>query len=169
MTNFTDSRFMTAAEKRRVLLQWRRFLKALAQDSPDEGPLYGAFTPALYEHLIQHCSFIAHYNRQGFFEHYFEHGDDTLTFLRQFDRRTNPDGSSTEYGSCCWLHDEYRDINEAMRDVATELAPVITATARARQREYDLAIARHLAAKHGLPFPADDRRSGSLSPTPVLP
>jgi len=154
MTTFTDSPFMSAAEKRRVLRQWRRFLQTLARDSGDGGRPFQAFGQALYDHLIQHCSFIAHYNRLGFFEHYFEHGDDTLRFLRQFDRRTNPDGLSTEYGWCCWLSDDYRDINEAMRDVATELAPAIAATATARQSEYDLALARQLAAKHGVAFPA---------------
>ena len=154
MTNFTDSPFMTAGEKHRVLAQWRRFLQTLARDSDDGDRPFQAFGQALYEHLIQHCSFIAHYNRLGFFEHYFEHGDDTLRFLRQFDRRTNPDGLSTEYGWCCWLGDDYRDINEAMRDVATELAPAIAATATAQQSRYDLALARQLAAKHGVAFPA---------------
>ena len=48
MTTFTDSPFTTAAEKRRVLRQWRRFLQTLARDSGDGDRPFQAFSQALY-------------------------------------------------------------------------------------------------------------------------
>ncbi len=44
---------MSAAQKTTVLRAWIRFLKS--------GLRFDQFTKALYDHLIQHCSFIAHY------------------------------------------------------------------------------------------------------------
>ena len=103
MTNFTDSRLMTAAQKRSAFRQSCRFLQTLARDYGRPDRCFQAFGAPLYEHLLQDCSFTAHYNRLGMFSHYFERGEDTMRFIRQFDRRANPDGSSTEYGMCCWL------------------------------------------------------------------
>lgn len=68
MHTFSNSPFMTAAEKRRVLVQWTRFLRILARSYPDKECCFRAFPEALYRHLMLHCSFIAHYNRLGFFE-----------------------------------------------------------------------------------------------------
>lgn len=48
-----------------------------------------------------HCSFIAHYNRLGFIEAYFERGEDTIKFLSQFDKRGFC--RSVEYGGTWWL------------------------------------------------------------------
>ena len=50
---FKDVRFMTAVDKKKVLRQWVRFLKS--------GCDARHFMKSLYHHLIQHCSFIAHY------------------------------------------------------------------------------------------------------------
>ena len=86
MSTFTDAPFMPAADKRRVLTQWRHFLQTLARHFNDKDRSFRAFSDALYRHLIQHCSFIAHYSRSGFFAHYFDRGDDAIRFLRQFDR-----------------------------------------------------------------------------------
>ena len=55
MVELTDTKFMTADQKRVVLKQWEIFLRG--------GLKAGDFNKALYDHLIQHCSFIAHYNR----------------------------------------------------------------------------------------------------------
>ena len=57
---------------------------------------FAHFTKRLYEHLHLHCSFIAHYNRLGFYAEYFERGEDTARFLSQFDSRG--DCRSVEYG-----------------------------------------------------------------------
>jgi len=75
-----DSNFMTAEQKKRVLSQWDKFIKG--------GFGLHLFTDDLYQHLILHCGFIAHYNRLGFYSTYW---DDTLvTFARQFHRILRP-------------------------------------------------------------------------------
>ncbi len=129
-TEFRDVRFMTAAEKKRVLRQFIRFLK-----SGFEARL---FMKSLYHHLIQHCSFIAHYNLAGFYGVYFEDPPATQRFLDQFDRSKGC--LSVEYGYAWWINDEdYRDINNAMVAAATELLPALRGmlkereTAKARQ------------------------------------
>jgi hypothetical protein len=140
---------MPLREKRRVLAQWRRFLQTLARHFNNSERCYRAFGQALYEHLIQHCSFVAQYNRSDFFSHYFEHGDDTVQFLRQFDRQADPDGRSTEYESTFWLDGQYADINEAMREAAAEYLHGTMAVATDDQKRLDLAWARYLADRHG--------------------
>jgi len=113
---FTDAEFMSAAQKRNVLRAWLRFVKS--------GFEQRWFTRALYEHLISHCSFIAHYNRGGFYDTYFQQPDATQRFLDQFDRSKGC--QSVEYGGAWWLGDErngYRDINQAMVDGIQDLMP----------------------------------------------
>ena len=53
VNEFRDVQFMSAAQKATILRAWVRFLKS--------GLQFEQFTKALYNHLIQHCSFIAHY------------------------------------------------------------------------------------------------------------
>lgn len=149
MTQFADSRFMTAAEKQRVLRDWRRFLETLARQYEDKDRCFRAFSARLYQHLMQHCSFIAHYNRVGFFDTYFVDGDQTLEFLRQFDVNANPEGDSAEYGGNYWLSGDYTDINEAMREAANPFVADVVASARTAQRTSDLAEAELLAGRHG--------------------
>ncbi|MFH1087671.1 MAG: hypothetical protein V1737_03700, partial [Chloroflexota bacterium] len=118
---------------------WDRFLQGGCR--PED------FTEALYHHLIQHCSFIAHYDRRGFYHIYFVNGEDTAHFLTQFDRTRGC--SSIEYGMG-WIEGDYADINNAMVDVAAKYILLLTERARKRQREADVAEARRLLAKHGL-------------------
>ena len=137
-----DTKFMSAAEKRRVLKQWETFLK------------YGCkaehFTKPLYHHLMQHCSFIAHYDRGGFYATYFEEPEDTAHFLSQFDNR-NGLPRSVEYGMTYWITDsDYGDINVAMCQVASKYLDVLTGIANKQQKERDVLRARSLLAKHGL-------------------
>ena len=121
---FKDVRFMTAGEKMRVLRQWIRFLKS--------GCDARRFMKSLYHHLIQHCSFIAHYNLGGFYEVYFEDPSATQRFLDQFDRSKGC--LSIEYGYAGWINDEdYRAINEAMVEVAEELLPTLRQMLRDRE------------------------------------
>lgn len=145
-----DTKFMTAVEKERVLKQWETFLK------------YGCkpehFTKPLYHHLIQHCSFIAHYDRAGFYSTYFENGGDTAHFLTQFDRTKGC--ISIEYGMTYWIargNDvcaEYYDINNAMVDVAAKYIPALTSQANSKQRQDDIDHAGALLAKHGIKLEA---------------
>lgn len=154
--DFADSQFMTVEEKRLVLKQWRTFLK--------HGCQWRHFTKRLYKHLINHCSFIAHFNQGGFYRTYFDRGDMTVNFLGQFDERnasgnrpswTSPDleagiPPSFEYGATYWATGDYADINKAMIKVAGEYIPTLLKQARRKQRLDDIAQAEVLLAKHGI-------------------
>lgn len=85
---FSDSQFMSRREKQLVLKAWAGFLKRRLR--------LADFSDRLYRHLHLHCSFIAHYNRAGFYQTYSERGEDIAYFLSQFDRRG--ECRSVEYG-----------------------------------------------------------------------
>jgi len=137
-----DSKFMSAAEKRKVLKQWNLFLKSGLQREK--------FTKPLYEHLINHCSFIAHYDIHGFYSTYFEEGEDTAHFLSQFDDR-NGIPKSIEYGMTYWITDEdYYDINSEMVRIASTYIPALINKALSEQVSADITRARTLLAKHGI-------------------
>ena len=137
-----DAQFMTAAQKKNVLHQWELFLKSgLSKDR---------FTKDLYHHLINHCSFIAHYDIHGFYATYFDEGEDTVRFLTQFDNR-NGIPKSVEYGMTCWYTDpDYHDLNSAMCRVASKYIPHLVISADNKQREMDVMRAEMLLAKHGM-------------------
>lgn len=110
-SDFRDEQFMSAAEKEKVFRAWIRFLKG--------GCAKAQFTEALYHHLIQHCSFIAHYDRNGFYNVYFERiTSDLFRFFDQFD--PEKPGVSAEYGWTGWLapRNTGADLNQAMREAA---------------------------------------------------
>jgi hypothetical protein len=111
---FTDTKFLSAAEKKNVLKQWTAFIKG--------GFKWDQFHKALYNHLIQHCSFIAHYNRLGFWEYYFASGQEPLRhFLKMFGQ---PPYLSAEMGMDYWYTDrEYGDLSRAMVEVFKPLYP----------------------------------------------
>jgi hypothetical protein len=148
---FRDVRFMSAAQKTTVLRAWIRFLKS--------GLRFDQFTKALYDHLIQHCSFIAHYNRAGFYSHYFEVGDSTAFFLSQFDSRGRC--LSVEYGGRHWLSGDYEDVNRAMIAEGEAFIPSLLDTAHRRQETADIATATALLAKHGIPVEEIGRSTGA--------
>lgn len=75
-----DSEFMDAEQKRKVLSQWGRFING--------GFSFHLFTDSLYQHLILHCGFIAHYNRLGFYSTYWD--DSLVTFARESGRMLRP-------------------------------------------------------------------------------
>jgi hypothetical protein len=141
--DFRDSEFLSANEKRLVLRHWVRFLKS--------GLRFEHFARRLYEHLHLHCSFIAHYDRAGFYAEYFEHGEDTVRFLSQFDNRG--DCRSVEYGGTWWLNGDYADLNGAMVVEGSKYIPALMDRARQTQRDADLATARALLEKHGVETP----------------
>jgi hypothetical protein len=136
---FRDVEFMSAREKQLLLNAWVRFLK--------NGLRFEDFSDRLYRHLTLHCSFIAHYNRAGFYQTYFENGEDSARFLAQFDK--SGECHSVEYGASWWLNGDHEDINGAMIEEASRYIPGLLAKAQAKAREADLAEARKLAAKHG--------------------
>lgn len=142
MVELKDTKFMTALEKKRVLEQWEKFLS------------YGCkrqhFTKPLYQHLINHCSFIAHYNINGFYSTYFDNGEDTAHFLTQFDNRSGTP-NSVEYRMTYWYTDsDYSDINTKMCLIAVKYIDLLTSMANERQKEADISQAKALLAKHGI-------------------
>lgn len=146
-----DAEFMSAAEKRKVLKHWEMFLKSGLEEKH--------FTKALYHHLIQHCSFIAHYDIHGFYATYFESGDDIRHFLSQFDTRGNRIPKSIEYGETYWICggndicQQYYDINIEMCRIAWRYIPVLELNAKNAQRRADLTQAAALLKKHGISLP----------------
>jgi hypothetical protein len=138
--DFRDSAFLTAREKQLVLRAWLRFLK--------NGLRFDDFTTRLYEHLHLHCGFIAHTNRLGFYEEYFERGEDTVRFLSQFDGRGNC--QSIESGGAYWRLGEYADLGTAMIGEGAKYIPALIENALTSQRQADIAEAQKLLAKHGL-------------------
>ncbi len=137
---FRKVEFMSVRDKQLVLKAWVRFLK--------NGLRFADFTKRLYEHLHLHCSFIAHYNRLGFYSTYFENGEDTVKFLSQFDKRG--ECRSVEYGGSWWLGGDYDDLNRAMIEEAAKFIPALVEKAQTEQQGADVAHARALLAKHGL-------------------
>ena len=130
---------MTAGEKEHVLKDWENFLKNNYKRQ--------YFTKRLYRHLELHCSFIAHYDINGFYSTYFERGDDTVHFMSQFDRVKGCRGA--EIGGYGWInYPGMNDINNAMCDIASKYIPVLVKAAVAKQKEADLAEARYLLWKH---------------------
>ena len=135
---FRDAPFMGARDKQLTLRAWVRFLR--------RGLRWEDFTKRLYEHLHLHCSFIAHYNRLGFYETYFEKGEDTVRFLSQFDKREGC--RSVEYG-WQWIAGDYADLNQAMVEEGSQYIPQLKEKAQTVQQEADIAQAQALFAKHG--------------------
>ena len=129
VTTVKDARFMSVHDKRLVLQQWMRFL--------DSGFDRTKFTKRFYEHLSLHCAFIAHYDINGFWQHYFARGSEArrLAFILQFDRANNPVNVGAEIGMSYWAGgNEYGDINQAMIDVMTERAPILVHVAEDEKR-----------------------------------
>jgi hypothetical protein len=137
----SDTQFMTGQEKELVLKQWERFLQ--------NGLERKYFTEKLYHHLIYHCDFIAHYDINGYYHTYFNEGDDTVNFLKQFDFKSGC--RSFEYGMYGWVHQpDMGDINSAMVAVAGKYIPGLVQAAEKKQKERDIDLARMLLAKHGI-------------------
>lgn len=138
---FTDERFMSAVEKELTLSAWKTFLK--------NGCKPEHFTERLYYHLTQHCSFIAHYDRHGFYSVYFKPPNTQIfRFLDQFD--PGKPGISAEYGDIWWLNSPTGcDLSRAMRQVAAPYIPKLRYQFETTERESDLRLATLLAAKHG--------------------
>lgn len=138
-----DTKFTTAREKRKVLRQWTLFLT--------HGLSRHYFAKSLYEHLTQHCAFIAHYDINGFYDTYFEEPEDSIKFLSQFDNR---DGTpmSIEYGWIAdWYHEEgYHDINAEMCRIARKYIPDLVKKCETDQEDKDITRAKLLMAKHGI-------------------
>ena len=142
MSEFKDSEFMIARDKELVLAQWKRFV--------ERGFSFEHFTDRIYKHLSLHASFIAHFDRPGFFSTYFEDPETTIRFLNQFD--SDYGFRSVEYGSTWWLDGDYADINRAMCSVVEANKERLYEELRRKVRGRDLAIASKLLEKHGVHY-----------------
>jgi len=137
MGKFKDVEFMSAKEKEKVVEDFRRFLKSNFDRKH--------FTKRLYRHLHLHCSFIAHYDIDGFYTTYFDEPEMTTEFLNQF-----LTGKSAELKGTWWLSGDYADVNKAMYKVAREIAKEgLIACLRDKQYRIDMARARALIEKQG--------------------
>ncbi len=143
-SHFTDAQYMTAQQKRRVLGDWVRFFET--------GMEFKRFTKRLYQHLTLHAEFIAHFNRQGFYQTYFADPEALQRFLDQFDRSKGC--VSTEYGMTYWIRDgndvsaAYYDLNNALVDAIAGMLPALRE--QARQRAVDAAQEEVRAAEQKL-------------------
>lgn len=133
--SFSDTQFMAADERVRVLRDWERFLRL--------GMEFKNFSKVLYHHLTLHCSFIALYDRQRFYNYYFNQPEPTVRFLSHFDR--NHASGLARW----WLSGDYADVNEAMCDVVTAYAPGYYGLLEQAAKKRDLAEAERLLHKWG--------------------
>ncbi len=143
-SEFKDEEFMTAIDKAKVLKAWVRFLKS--------GFKFEQFSDRLYKHLTLHCSFIAHYNRAGFFDVYFTQPEATLRFMNQFWT-----GVSAELGMTWWMNEGQvcADLNRAMMGEATFYHATLPAQLAEAVKARDLGAAEALLKKHGRALPAE--------------
>lgn len=140
--SFQDEKFLSAAEKQLILSAWITFLR--------HGCRLEHFSDRLYHHLSLHCSFIAHYNRHGFYEFYFSHPSErSYRFLDQFD--PSKPGIAAELEETYWLRDRATgsDLNHAMREVAAPYIAKLHFQFSEAEKQSDLAVASLLAEKYG--------------------
>ncbi len=137
-----DTQYMTGKEKEMVLKQWITFIK--------NGFKFEHFTDRLYKHLTLHCSFIAHFDRVGFFNTYFIKPERKRKFIGQFD--TDKGMISIEYGDNYWLWGDYDDLNLAMCSAMEQCKESIYKESLAEERSRDITEAQSLLLKWGIKF-----------------
>jgi len=125
---------MTARARTLLLNQWKAFLKSgLAREK---------FGKRLYRCLTLYCSFIAHYDLDGFYTYYFCSGGRKICeFLSQFDARG--DCASAELGMSYWLDNE-EGIGHAMVEIAEPYVAALMEQAMKDQELVDMKEARAL-------------------------
>lgn len=123
---YENSEFMTADQKAKVARDWELFIVRRLMMTPEErhvfklGADFPAFTKALYDHMHLHMSYIAHFNRGGFFDAQFV---DTQQFYRNVLRVSlDQDGMG-----CVRLEGDrdYGDLHTMMRKVAKRYLPEV--------------------------------------------
>ena len=101
---FTDEKWMSAEQKYKVLRAWQDFIR--------NGFQYEDFSDALYQHLIQHASFIAHFNRHTFWQVYF---NNTFGYFARFINQFGGDLRSAELAFDDWMESRTGcDLNAAL-------------------------------------------------------
>lgn len=131
---------------------WNNFKRII--DSRDISKLQ----KTLYEHLICHCGFIAHYNIHGFKDEY--SGYDFKRFIEHFDR--NNKYNQPPYVNLVWLYDkDYADINGLMVDYVTSRAPMIYQELENKRNNAELELMYKLAEKHGVKLESGLKKKSS--------
>lgn len=131
-----DAEFMKAEQKEKTLRDWYRFIESRFKRK--------YFTKALYDHLHLHCSFIAHYNIDGFYGTFFLDPSDTKQFLDRFNRQ------ETKRGFDYWIDDsEYADLNVPMCELVESMYDELVNEAEVKEKARDLSRAKILAEKWG--------------------
>ena len=138
--NFSSVEFMSREEKEKVLQDWKSFIRS--------GFSYQAFTKRIYEHLHLHCMFIAHYSKDGFYSTYFVDPEDTLKFLKQFDK--DFEFKSIEYGMNIWIKGDYEDINLAMSEEIEKCKKELYKRLNLKIRANALQEVENLRQKYGI-------------------
>lgn len=137
-----DTQFMSADEKFLVKKYFANFLKLLTE-TDDEEKLFRAFTKRVYEHLHLYCGFIAHMDRHGFFNTYFNGDvDDLRTFLENF---VDEEGKANPY-----TYPDMDDINEAMAKSAENYYPFLMDKFNKLTKQEDIEKIKFLIKKQGL-------------------
>ena len=127
---------------------WIRFIETLVSNPGKDKPdLFSKFTKRLYEHLHLHCSFIAHYDRYGFYTTYFDDPVYTIKFIQQFD--SDLGCKSVEYGFNWWQDGDFADLNQAMCIAIDEHKKTLYEKLRNSEKENDVNAAKGLANKWG--------------------
>lgn len=132
-TNYSDAKFFSAKEKEKAFRCFTRVLKERDINKMDHN---------LYDHLHLHCSFIAHFNINGFKAKY--SGEGFRRFVQHFDKN-----SPFFCHNIIW-YAEYADIIKDMVELAMVMAPQIYAELDAKVQSVELALCRTLAEKYGL-------------------
>jgi len=155
---FKDEQFVSAKDKQLILKDWIRFCKSISEGDQfvEFVDKYGNtlpvafkyFTDRLYKHLSLHCSFIAHYNRYGFYQTYFDEGENVEKFFKQFDE--GAECVSVEYGGTYWRTGQTEDLNKALVAEAKPFLKKIYVVSGRAQRAQDIGQAQVLLAKHGI-------------------
>ena len=111
---YSNTKFMMAIEKEKVVKQFDHFIKTLIKNLGDNDKCFRAFTKGIYEHCHLHCGFIAHYNRHGFYQTYFgsQNIDDLKNFINHFIDKYD------EINVDCSV--DYKDIGEEMAKIIIE-------------------------------------------------
>lgn len=150
---YNDARYMSALQKKLIIKQWEKFVAGRFE--------FEDFTKPLYDHLHLHCSFIAHYDRLGFYHTYFDDPEAAIGFIRQFD--TEFGLKSIEYGSTFWVNgsSDYSDVNKSMCEIVDKYKQTLYRELSLMSKQRDLAKAKTLLEKHGLTsiFPESNKRS----------
>ena len=131
---YSDTKFFTAKQKERAYRCFARVLRERDISKMDKN---------LYEHLIQHCGFIAHYSIHGFKAEY--SGRNFRRFVERFDRN-----SRVFAGWNHWVGGEYADVNNDMVDLATAMAPQIYAELDVAEKVAEIRLCKAIAEKYGL-------------------